>query len=1083
MKYQTYLIQFIFHLAVVSSWSQIVVKGMITNEDGIPLIGVNVVEQGTSNGTVSDFDGTYSITIASDEAFLSFSYIGYTNQIVSASGRQVIDIILYFGIALDEVVVTALGISQEKKALGYSITEVSGEEVNQGRDMSMANSLQGRMAGVFVTQPGSGLAGATRVIIRGNSSLTGNNQPLYVVDGVVIDNSNLQSANVWGGRDFGDGISSISLDDIESISVLKGPNAAALYGQRGANGAILINTKTGETGEQLEVSVGTNFTIGIPAALPEFQNTYGQGLHGNFTHFRKEDGSVVPIGEGISGTPQGFPAPFGGAQEGPPSWGPRMEGQPYYDVFGNLRTFSPQPDNLKDFLNTHTRWTSTLRISGNSANMNYYFSGSYLQNKGLLPTNELDRYTANLRVGVNLSDRLKVDAKINYVHQESVNRPDLADEQQNVMYALRYIPRDMPLSSLEKFTVTADEVDRLTANGYPRNMVSPGSERHWTSGTFTGNPFWSINRAHNEDVRDRVIGFAKLSYEFTSWLNLSLRAGTDAYTDQILEWQDKGTRVTPGGMIGERNIRVRETNFDFLLNAKPQISDKLGVSLSIGGNAQENLIRVVGFSGSQFSLPEFTVINNATNKNSIFNLTHSKIHSLYAFGTFSYDNFLYLNWTARNDWSSTLSPDHWSFFYPSFSMGIVFSELLNLPSSFDFLKLRSSWAQAGASGNPYQIFGTYGLTPHPFAGQTLAYYTAQIPFEELQNELTTSIEFGLELNMFLNRIGLDITYYNASTENQILSSAVSKASGFGTQLINAGEVRNSGIEFFISGSPIKSENGFTWNISFNYAKNHSEIVSLTEGIDRFQLGVGDRNVDVFADVGEPYGNIYSRYHYLRDDAGNLLINGNTGLPIRKKGSILLGNALPDWTGGINNTFSYKGLSLNFLIDISQGGKIYSQGNMYMTLYGTGAWTEDFREGGLIVDGMVALRDENGDWVSAGQQNQTPVTAQQYWLNAVPAHKAAITSEFLYDADYISLREISLGYLLPEPLLSKLPFHDLRVSLVGRNVAYLQKKTPGFAPDAYTFNRRTNGGLFGVIGMESNAFPLARTYGIDLNVTF
>ena len=749
-------------------------------------------------------------------------------------------------------------------------------------------------------------------------------------------------------------------------------------------------------------------------------------------------------------------------------------------MFGNLRTFSPQPDNVRDFLQTETNWNTSLNLSGSNERMNFSVTGSYTQFQGLLPTNTLDRYNINARVGAKLTQRLSADVKLNYIRHESVNRPNLADEQQNVMYALRYIPRDFPLESLEKFEITADELDQIV--GYGDNILQPGLERHWSSGTFTGNPYWSVNRTYNEDDRNRLIGFAKLQYDFTDWLSLMGRISNDAYTDHRNEYQDQGTRVARGiGNVSNRVQQLRETNIDFLLSVKERmITDKLGVSVNFGGNAQEFWSRTVSATGSDFSTPGLYVVNNTKNPGRGYGFTNSRINSLYAFGQFSWDNWLYLDWTARNDWSSTLSPENWSYFYPSVSMSAVLSDAFTMPNAISFLKLRGSWAQAGASGNPYQTTGVYGLRGNAYFGQTLASFQNTLPFSDLQNELTTSIEFGFDLAFFQNRLGFDFTYYDQSTENQILSANISPATGFVQRDINAGEIRNYGIEFLLRGTPIRTAD-FRWDVSFNFGSNQSEIVSLTPDIDRFQTGSGDRNVDAFVDVGERFGNIYSRRFYVRDEAGNVLINEDTGLPVIEIGRKKVGNAVPLWNGGVRSDLSWKGLNFGFLIDITQGFDIYSQSNMYMSLYGTGAWTEPFREGGLVVDGVLARQDADGQWISTGQPNNIEVNAQQYWLNAVPGSTQAVTEEFVYDGSYVALREVTLGYTLPRSLMQNLPIEALRINLLGRNLGYFQKSTPGFAPDAYIFNRNTNRGT--VIGMESMSFPIARTFGFDINVTF
>jgi len=1054
------------------------VSGKVTGEgEGLP--GVNILVQGTTIGTVTDIDGNYSINTEGDNPVLVFSSVGYQTMEVPVNGRSIVNVDLEVDLTqLGEVVVTALGIEKDRKALGYSVGEVDGEELSQAKEVNFINNLQGKVAGVNITRPASGPGGSARVIIRGNSSISGTNQPLYVIDGVPMDNSNLGASGAWGGRDYGDGISNLNPDDIESISVLKGANGAALYGERGANGVILITTKTGKGKGKMEVSLNSSLTFGKASVLPEFQNTYGQGLNGEFTHLRTADGSIVVNDGSATGTPQGFPAPTGGAPEGPPSWGPRMEGQEYIDVFGQRRPFSPQPDNYEDFFDTEKIASTTLNISGSNDQFNYLFSGSYMNNKGLLPTNELDRYTANIRVGARLFEKLTADVKLNYIRQESVNRPNLTDEQQNVAYALRYIPRDLPLSSIEKYQIDAE--DQVAMQGlFPDAQLQTGYERHWSSGTFTGNPYWSVNKVHNEDTRDRIIGMAQLKYDITDWLSLSGRVGTDFTTEQRFEYQDIGTKVGPQGNIQERVYRIRETNADYLLSANKQIAEDLFISANLGGNLRLNEIRQAGYSGNTFSIPNFPVITNATNDADIFSLSKSKITSIYGFGQFGYKDFLFLDWTARNDWSSYLEDGYNSFFYPSISLSAVISEMVELPAAISFAKLRGSWAQAGSSGDPYQTRGTYNLGL-AFQGQLTASFSNTVPFTELQNELTTSFEVGTDLQFFNNRLGIDFTYYSQFTENQIISLSIPWSTGYASRRSNVGRIDNKGIELLLTGSPVRTTNGFNWNITFNFTQNNSELVEIIDGVDRLNTGNADRNLNTFTDVGEPFGQVYSRQSYVYDDDGNRLINPTTGLPIRGPG-MLIGNALPDWMGGLRNEFSFKGIDLSVFLDIKQGGDIYSQSNMYMTVYGTGAWTEANREGGLVAEGMVAQEQSDGSWVSTGQPNTQAVTAQEYWLNAVPGSTTAIAEEFLYDGSYIALREIVLGYTLPQNLLSNLPFTSIRVAVTGRNLGYLQKNTPGFAPDAFVFNRETN--TAGAIALESMSFPTSRLIGFNLNLKF
>ena len=589
------------------------------------------------------------------------------------------------------------------------------------------------------------------------------------------------------------------------------------------------------------------------------------------------------------------------------------------------------------------------------------------------------------------------------------------------------------------------------------------------------NPYWAINNARNEDSRERVIGLVRATYNVNDWLSLSGRAGTDFYTEQRLEYRALGTRVTPQGNYLEQVYRVKENNFDILASANKTFGE-FEVAVNVGAQRQYRFFREVGYNGSQFNVPDLFVIGNTANNNPRFNLNETAINSVYAFGQFGYKNILFLDWTARNDWSSNLARDNMAFFYPSLSASFIWTDAFDIDAEvLSFGKIRASWAQAGASGNPYQIFGTYSLRNISHGGQPLSTFTNTLPPLDLQNELTTSFEIGADLRLFNNRVGIDFTYYDASTTNQILSISVAPTSGFDNRRVNAGEIRNYGIELLLSATPVQLESGFSWDISFNYAQNDSEVIELVEGVDRFQLGT-DRNIRLFAEPGQPYAQIYTDVgRQLRDDNGNVLVDGD-GLPVIEQGLFPIGNALPDWFGGLTNNFRYKALSLSATLDIRQGGDVFSMSNVYEAIHGTTKRTLPGREGDLVVDGIVAEQNGEGEWVSTGAQNSTQVRAEDYWTRVVPGSRGAVGELFMNDGSFVALREVNLTYNLPASILGNSPFRNISVSLVGRNLGYLQRNTDGFSPEAAAFNVENNS-----LGMESAAFPMTRQFGFNLKL--
>ncbi|MEX2593331.1 MAG: hypothetical protein WD426_11185 [Anditalea sp.] len=640
------------------------------------------------------------------------------------------------------------------------------------------------------------------------------------------------------------------------------------------------------------------------------------------------------------------------------------------------------------------------------------------------------------------------------------------------------MPRNTRLSSLDQYQLSPSDLTKPNAyHGYSGGILQPNFTRHWSNATHTEQPNWIINNTINEDERERIMGYIRAQYQFTDWLSLSARAGTDFYTDRRHMHDAIGTRVNQIGGLNENVHRFREDNMEVLLSADRTITQDLSISASIGGNYMRDFFNNIGYNGSRISVPGLYVISNTQVQNPEYGLQEREIQSVFAFGQFNWKNFWYIDWTVRNDWSSTLPVENNSFLYPSLSSNFVWSDAFEISNELlSYGSLRASWAQAGSSGDPYLLTGTYSLTLNPQLGQPGAQFTNTIPFNDLKNELTTSLEFGTDLRFLEGKIRLDVTYYHASTKNQILNIAVAPSAGYSSKSVNAGEIQNSGLELMLNASPISNSNLF-WDISLNFARNRNKVISLTEGVDRFLLG-NARNVNVFADPGQPYGAIYTpNARWLRDDQGNRLI-GPDGLPIKERGEFLIGNAMPNWVGGISNTLTYKGISLSALIDVRNGGDLFSLSNVYEAIYGTTKATLQGRDGTYVAEGVMAEQNTEGEWISTGQPNNLQIQAEDYWNHVVPGEGNAVSEEFLNSATFMKMREMRLAYSFPISITDRLGVNQLTLALIGQNLFYFIRNTDGFSPEAANFNAGVSS-----FGIEAMSWPSMRTLGFSLQVGF
>lgn len=1028
------------------------VQGTVLNDtDGAPLPGANVVEVGTQNGTATDPAGRFDLTVAGPNAQLAISSVGFVSQTVNVNGRTNMTIRLAEDVAvLSDVVVTALGIERSERAVGYAIGQVSGEDLAEVRENNLANALAGKVAGMVVTKPATGPAGSSRVVIRGVSSLEGGNQPLYVVDGIPIDNSNLGSAGMWGGVDRGDGLSSVNPDDIETLSVLKGAAAAALYGSRAEHGAILITTKSGLGLAGTGIGVEYNANLTFEDALVDFtdyQTEYGQGNFG-----RKPTSQAEAIQFGTS------------------SWGARLDGSDVIQFDGVARPYSLVDNKLDRFYENGLNATNTIALTGGFDQTSFRFSVSNLDSRGIVPNSGMDRTSFMLR-GNSRIGRLTADVKANYVREHVNNRTNLSDSPGNPNYTIAVLPPNVDPKTLAPGHVPGNELEELQFN----------------SNVFVTNPYWAVNKFAADDERDRLIGSAQLNYAFTNWLSLQGRVGQDWYTSRASSLVPYGTAYNAGGNLTESEIRVSERNADLLLRAEQRLSAAFGLNVFLGGNRMYRRFERLDLGGDGFNIPGLVTLNNLTNRTSGYGFSEKAINSVYGLAELSYQNYLFLTVTGRNDWSSTLPDDANSYFYPSISGSFVFSDAFRMPAWMSFGKLRASWASVGSDTDPYRLALTYGLLSFTHLGQPLGVIGQDaIPKFDLEPSRNVGAEVGFDLRVLGDRLGIDFTLYQETTKNEIVQSSVPVSSGFTAQVLNVAEMRNRGVELLLNTRPVSS-GVFSWDLSFNFAKNNNEILGLAPGIESLNIGDESRtqNARITAEVGHPYGTIRG-YAYARDPQGNLILDG--GLPVRGPYKIL-GNGQPDWTGGLINTFRYKSLSLRSLIHINWGGQLYSATNALAysnglhknTLKGRaeceaagypetgGCWVPE----GVVVTGGSVTYDPDGNIVE-DTRTFAPNTVATYPQNYYGRIGGQIAEEFIYDASFIKLRELELAYRLPTRWLNRTPIKMATVSLVGRNLLLLYSKVPNVDPESNYNNSDAQ-------GLELAGVPQTRSIGFNLNI--
>ena len=1042
------------------------VTGTVTDQSDIPLPGVNIVVQGTANGTQTDFDGNYSIS-ANEGDVLLFTYIGQADQSSTVGASGIVNVQMEEDAqALDEVVVTALGISREKKSLGYATQEVSGNDLTASRANNALNALSGQVAGVQVSNGSGGLGSSSRILIRGVGSVSQENRPLIVVDGIPLDNTNYNTVatqNGNGGRDYGDAGQDINPDDIETMNVLKGGPAAALYGSRASNGVILITTKSGKSGLS-EITVNSGITFERVNILPEVQKLYGGGAGDPSTI-----GQVGFNQATINGTT--FDVVDYATDE---SWGPRYDPNRnvlHWDAFDPEFTedfLNPRPwvfpeNDARSLFQTGTSTNNGLAFTSGNDKSNMRLSMNNTQTTSVLPNAKLDRTTVNFSGASQITDRFKMDASVNFTLTDGFNRPAAGYTGEGVILGIYH------------FSQTSLDFDRL------RNFkTADGTQRTWNrisalngNPRFTDNPYWTLFENTADDRRTRWYGSIGGTFNFTDDFYAVAKVYGDTYSLIINERTAVGSQAQASYSEDDRTFQ--ELNYEGRLHFdKTVLDDKLSINSFVGMNRRDNQSSLLGANtnGGLVVPGLYNIANSAQNPTVTETDTKRRINSVFGSVSFGYDNFAYVTITGRNDWSSTLPASNNSYFYPSFNGSFVFSKFIK-NDWLTFGKLRGGYAEVGSDTQPFSLLNTF-IGQDPFLGSVPFRVTTANRNADLRPEEKQTYEFGLELALFKNRVRFDLTYYNEQTNDLITGLTVDPSTGFLSTTVNAGSLENEGIEALVAITPIQTEN-FNWDFTWNFAKNNNTLLSLSEGIETFLVATFPFNgVSLNAVVGERYGQIRGT-NFVFDDAGNRVVGAN-GRYLETQNVENLGSVLPNYNMGFRNSFSYKNVSASFLIDVQNGGKYRSLTNIWGNYSGILERTaaDNRREVGVVLDGVtgdVTFNDDGTYTVTNTAENTTVISAQQEGQD----HFFGNDAQNVFDADYVKLREVTLSYDIPVKFVKALK--SARLSAFGRNLLIWGLDNDNFDPEIATT------GSGNTQGSEGGSLPSTRTYGLNLQLKF
>ncbi len=1028
------------------------VSGRVTDENGGAFPGVNIVVKGTATGTTTDANGRYTIEVPDGSSVLVFSFVGYAAQEIEVGSRAVIDVTLMPDVrALSEVVVTALGIEKSTRSLGYATSKVEARELTVNRSPNLMNTLQGKLAGVNISSLGTGPGGTSKIRIRGQSSITGQNSPLIVINGIPVDNTNFGSNPGNAGADGsigprggggvtsdgGDGLMSINPDDVESMTVLKGAAAAALYGSRAKDGVIMITTKTRGEGKGIGVSYNLNYTNDTPLDFTDYQYEYGQGENG-----------VRPT--------------TANPTSGQWSFGERFQPGMTQTLFDGVEVpYEPVRDRIKTFYRNGQTATNTINLSSANDNGGFNMSLSNMTSAGITPNNSYNRKTMNLGFNYSLSEKLGVRGNVNYSNEYNKNPPNVGNQDNTIPVSVFTMANSMPFDLLDE-----------------KKYNAQGNEFIYSRFMNRTNPYFTLVEQFNHIRRDRIFGNISARYDLLPWLFVQGRVGQDYWSrDQDYNNFPTGQAsraAAPAGFVNgvytQESRRFREINADFLVGANRQFG-KVGVNATFGGNHMYRRADLNSVQVTDFVVRDLYTVQNGRVKDPLYDLIERGVNSLYGSVDLSLSQTLYLTGTLRNDWFSTLSPENRSIIYPSVSLGYVFTETIgSLPLWLNYGKLRVAYAEVGSDGDvaPYSNLLFYGINnnlfPNPSgAAQPVGGPSGNvIPNPGLVPMSVAETELGLELKMFNNRVGLDAAVYQKITTDQIVQAQVSDASGYVNTNINSGESRNRGIEMLVNIVPVET-GSFNWNFTFNGAYNITKVLSLltdTPG-ERITVGTHIFNGELRHVVGEELGQL-AGFGYLRDSQGRVVYGAN-GIALATPAMIHYGSGLPKWVGGFTNAFNYRGVTASFLIDFKIGNKILSGTNFNAYRHGLHKETLEGRESGVVGDGVN----------EEGEVNDVVVFPVQPFYEVV--RSKGLVEPIVYDGGYWKLRQITVGYDFTKHLPDRLPFRGVRLDLVANNVLMLKKWIPNIDPESFGYSSDN------LVGMESTGVPTTRSIGFNLNV--
>lgn len=1018
------------------------ITGKVTDaKDGTLLPGVSVIIKGTTSGALTNGAGAFQLQ-AAPGATLIFSFIGYAPQEVAVGNQSTINISLAGdNKQLNEVVVTALGITRAQKSLGYEVSTLKGNEIVKARETNMVNALAGKIAGVRVNNQSGTLGGSSKIIIRGANSMNGDNQPIFVIDGLPIYNNSSVGGTTGDGVDYGNRAGDINSDDVENISVLKGPAATALYGARAKNGAIIITTKKGKLNAPVSVTLNSSVRFDNILKYPSLQNEYAQGNFGQYNL------------KSLNG------------------WGPRisdMQDQKVKDFMGDDVTLQAYPDNVKDFFQTGLNFINNVSMSGGGESSDYRLSLTSTNQTGAIPQTKLDKYVVSLNTGRQINKYLSSRVSVSYSKTKVDGRPNQSSNNPNILSAAIFsLPRNADINKLKN------------------NFEDPATGKQIflsTDKSVGNNPYWIMNYNRNSNDVDRLTGNVVLDLKPLPWLTITDNAGGDIYTEKRLGIIRKGSTYTVG-QFNTSDLFYRQINNDFMISANKTFFDDLGVKLLVGHNVNDRLYRGTLVTAQNLTIDKLYSFDNAAVKTPSNEFSQQRLIGVYGDLSLSYKDFLFLDVTGRNDWSSTLPLNNRSYFYPSVSSSFIFSEFTKDWNWLTSGKLRGSWASVGSDERPYQL--DFAYTPvtsiflqffpsdpnvFPFGPITTAFTGPKtLPLENLKPQKINTFEIGTDLSFLDNRIGLNFTYYNTVTKQQIVRITVPTSTGYFANNTNIGQVRNKGIEAALNLVPVRSKS-FTWSVDVNFAKNKQVVEELYPGLETYNMSSGWSNLNISAHKGETFG-LYGN-GWLRDDDGNIVINPQNGLR-KVTQNVRLGDIYPDWTMGVNNNFNYKGFGLSFLVDIRQGGVMYSGTVANLRTLGLAEETAVNREGRFVDKGVIVGAD------GKSTPNTIPVQSMQdFWTQFAATGN---TEGNVFDASFVKLREIRFSYALPGKLLgNQKTVKGIELGLEARNVWIIKSHVPHIDPELNFFGASSS--VVGE-GVEFNSVPSTRSWGVNLRASF